>query len=80
VVIFTVGLEVALQFVDVGGQQCNLHFWRTSVTNSLLVVGYDLSFFFNAECHVGNPFVQGSASGETFPTGRGQILVLKNEV
>src|SRR5690349_24508274 len=52
VVVFTVGLEVTLQFVDVGGQQCNLHFWRTSVTNSLLIVSYDLSFFLNVESHV----------------------------
>jgi hypothetical protein len=28
-----------------------LHFWRTSVTNSLLEVGYDLSFFLNVESH-----------------------------
>ncbi|GBH19903.1 hypothetical protein KPSA3_05920 [Pseudomonas syringae pv. actinidiae] len=66
VVVLTVGLEVALQFVDVGGQQCNLHFWRTSITNSLLVVGYDLSFFFNAECHVGNPYFREALPGKRF--------------
>src|ERR1700712_3853888 len=66
VVILTVGLEVALQFVDVGGQQCNLHFWRTSITNSLLVVGYDLSFIFNAECHVGIPFIKKPLQGDGF--------------
>src|SRR5690606_28458675 len=53
VVIFTVGLEVALQLVDVGGQQGYLHFRATGVAFSLLVLVYDLGFFFNAECHVG---------------------------
>ena len=53
VVIFTVDFEVTLQFVDVGGLQCNLHFRRTSVTNSLLLFGDDLGFIFNAKCHDG---------------------------
>ena len=48
VVVFAVGLEVALQLVDVGGQQSNLNFRATGIAFGLLVVVNDLSFFFNA--------------------------------
>src|SRR5690606_24678805 len=51
VVVFAVGLEVTLQLVDVGGQQGYLHFRRTGIAFSLLVLVYDLGFFFNAQCH-----------------------------
>ena len=44
-VVFAVGLEVVLQLVDVGGQQGNLHFRRTGIAFSLLVVVNDLGFF-----------------------------------
>src|SRR5690606_10485579 len=53
VVVLAVGLEVVLQLVDVGGQQGNLHFRRTGIAFSLLVVVNDLGFFFNAQCHDG---------------------------
>src|SRR5690606_10592163 len=55
VVVFAVGLEVALQLVDVGGQQSNLHFRATGIAGGLLVFGNDLSFFFNAEGHLASP-------------------------
>src|SRR5690606_10696233 len=41
VVVLAVGLEVVLQLVDVGGQQCNLHFRRTGIAFSLLVLVND---------------------------------------
>ncbi|MNP48867.1 hypothetical protein D3C76_1430150 [compost metagenome] len=54
-VVFAVGLEVVLQLVDVGGQQGNLHFRRTGIAFSLLVLVNDLGFFCNAQCHDGLP-------------------------
>src|SRR5690606_29029252 len=53
VVVLGVGLEVTLQLVDVGGQQGNLHFRRTGIASSLLVLVNDLGFFLNAQCHDG---------------------------
>src|SRR5690606_5654625 len=51
VVVLAVGLEVALQLVDVGGQQGNLHFRATGIAFSLLVLVNDLGFFSNAKSH-----------------------------
>ena len=62
VVVFFVGLEVALQLVDVGGQQSNLHFRATGIAGGLLVIGNDLSFFFNAEGHEASPDKRSSAT------------------
>src|SRR5690554_4529486 len=50
-VILIVDLEVILQLVDVGAQQCNLHFRGTSVTFSLLIIFNDLCFLIGRQCH-----------------------------
>ena len=44
VVILAVCLEVAVQFVDACGQQCNLHFWRAGVFLTTGVVRDDRGF------------------------------------
>ncbi|SPO57569.1 protein of unknown function [Pseudomonas sp. JV551A1] len=77
VVVFVVGLEVALQLVDVGGQQSNLHFRATGIAGGLLVFGNDLSFFFNAEGHLASP---DNGSRMRGPIGQGQIPVLIKKV
>lgn len=45
VVIFYVCFEVWLQFVDVGGQQCNLYFWVICVVGVVVVIFDDVLFF-----------------------------------
>jgi hypothetical protein len=64
VVIFAVGFEVAVQFVDAGGQQCNLHFRGAGVflpralsamIAALLMFSTVMIFTFNMRCAESNP-------------------------
>jgi hypothetical protein len=53
-----------------------LHFWRTSVTNSLLVVSNDLSFFLNVESHEAILPYQETVSGKQLQQARDKSLYL----
>ena len=50
-VILLVVLEVTLQAIDVGGQQCNLHFRRTGIAFFLAVLFQDFRFLFYGQSH-----------------------------
>src|SRR5690554_8164573 len=51
-VILLVGLEVILQLVDVGAQQCHLNFRGTGITFTLLKILNDLRLLTGSKCHI----------------------------
>ena len=63
--ILLVDLKVTLQLVDVGAQQCNLHFWRAGIAISLLIILNDLCFFIGRKCHNSPHVCDADKSGRT---------------